>query len=143
MTQPLAPPSRPTNGSEEIRRTAWPADKPTVEVRHRCEVVATTRAGVVAQLVAILEAEGFFVSKKVKWEKTGEFRKRINLAHDALQRILASPLCPPVELHRGRGPKGRQGQLLAINSNPVFEAFVLALRGKTPDRPPSAKRGKR
>src|SRR5207253_6423529 len=99
-----------------IRRTAWPSNRPTVEVRHRCEVVATTRQGVIDQLVEVLSAEGYFVSKAVKWEKTCEFRKRMRLAHDALQRILASPVCPPVELHRGRGQKGRKlGPILAIN----------------------------
>lgn len=127
------------NGSSDrgmIHKTAWDAAAPAVQVRFRCEVVSTTRQGVVDQFVAVLEAEGYFVSKKVAWEKTGDFRKRMKLAHDALQRILASPVCPPVELHRGRGQKGRQGQLLAINSNPVFEAFVAAARGKSPDRPP-------
>lgn len=127
------------NGSDEIRPTAWPAHKPSVEVRHRCEVVATTREGVVEQLVAILGAEGYFVSKKITWEKTGEFRKRLNLNHEALVHILESPVCPPVELHRGKGRQGAKGQLLAISSNPVFEAFVLALRGKTPKRIPGVK----
>jgi hypothetical protein len=122
------------NGSGMIRPTAWPSHKPSVEVRHRCEVVATTRQGVIDQLVEVLSAEGYFVSKKVAWEKTGEFRKRMNLNHEALLHILESPVCPPVELHRGKGWEGQKGRLLAISSNPVFEAFVVALRGKTPDR---------
>lgn len=135
MTQPLDPPIRPVNGSGDmIHKTAWDAARPVTEVRFRCEVVSTTREGVIDQLAEILGGEGYFVSKKVAWEKTGEFRKRMNLAHEALQRILASPVCPLVELHRGRGQKGRQGQLLAINSNPVFEAFVVAARGKKPER---------
>jgi hypothetical protein len=137
MTPVIEPPLRPVNGSDEIRRTAWPASKPAVEVRHRCEVVATTRQGVVEQLVAILEAEGFFVSKKTAWEKTTDFRKRLNnLSHEALHRALNHPACPPVELHRARAGKG---QLLAINSNPVFEAFLVALRGKTPARVPGVR----
>lgn len=120
--------------SGEIQRVAWPANQPLTDVRFRVEFVAPTRDGLIEQLAEFMRAEGYFVSKKIAWEKTGEFRKRVNLGHDALQRILASPVCPPVELHRGRGREGVQGQLLAINSNPVFEAFVVALRGKKPER---------
>jgi len=117
-----------------IQEVAWPACQPKTETRFRCEVVSTTKEGLLDQFAEMMRAEGFFVAKAQEWEKTGEFRRRMNLAHDALQRILASPLCPPVDLHRGRGRKGVQGQLLAISSNPAFEAFVVALRGKTPKR---------
>lgn len=122
------------NGAEAgmIHKTAWEAAMPAVQVRFRCEVVSTTREGVIDQLSEILGREGYLVSKKVAWEKIGAFRKRMNLAHDALHRILASRNCPPVELERGNARK----QLLAINSNPIFEAFVVALRGKKPARPP-------
>jgi hypothetical protein len=120
--------------SDGIQRVAWPAAAPLTEVRFRCEVVSTTKEGLLDQFAEMMRAEGFFVAKAQEWEKTGEFRKRMNLAHDALQRILASPLCPPVDLHRGRGRNGVQGQLLAISSNPAFEAFVVALQGKTPKR---------
>jgi hypothetical protein len=120
--------------SGQIQRIAYPANQPLTEVRFRLEFIAPTKEGLIEQLAAFMEGEGFLVSRKVAWEKTGDFRKRKELAHDALQRILTSPLCPPVELHRGRGREGIKGQLLAINSNPVFEAFVDALRGATPKR---------
>lgn len=127
-----------------IHKTAWEAAAPAVQVRFRCEVVSTTREGVLDQLAEILGGEGYFVSKKVTWEKTGEFRKRLNLNHEALVNVLESPVCPPVELHRGKGREGAKGQLLAISSNPVFEAFVVALRGKTPDRkPPKPRRSRK
>jgi hypothetical protein len=126
------------SGSGMIRPTAWPAHKPAVEVRHRCEVVATTRQGVIDQLIEVLNVEGYFVSKKVQWEKTSAFRKRLDgMCHEALHRALRHPACPPVELHRARGGSG---QLLAINSNPVFEAFILALRGKKQERKPPSPR---
>ncbi len=122
------------NGSADsggmIHKTACDATQPAVQVRFRCEVIATTREGVIDQLTEILGREGYFVSKKVAWEKTTDFRKRLDdLSHEALHRALNHPSCPDVELHRARGGSG---QLLAINSNPVFEAFVVALRGKTP-----------
>jgi hypothetical protein len=118
----------------EVHKVAWPANQPLTDVRFRVEFVASTRDGLIEQLAEFMGAEGYFVSKKIAWEKTGDFRKRMNLAVEGLQRILASPLCPPVELHRGRGCNGHQGKLLAINSNPLFEAFVVALRGTTPKR---------
>jgi hypothetical protein len=123
-----------------IHRTAWDAAAPTVQVRFRCEVVSTTREGVIEQLAEVLGREGYFVSKKVAWEKNGDFRRRMNLNHEAFRKILDSPVCPPVELHRGNGRK----QILAINSNPVFEAFVVAIRGKTPaPRTPKPRRSRR
>jgi hypothetical protein len=106
-----------------------------IAIHYSISIEAPTRQGVIDQLAEILGAEGYFVSKKVAWEKTGEFRKRMKLPHKAFQKILASPVCPHVELHRGRGRK----QILAINSNPVFESFVLAIRGKTPKRTPGVK----
>jgi hypothetical protein len=125
------------DGGGMIHKTAWDAAAPAIHVRFRCEVVSTTREGVLDQLTEILGHEGYFVSKKITWEKTGEFRKRMNLNHEALVNALESPVCPPVELHRGKGREGAKGQLLAISSNPVFEAFVVALRGKTPTRAPA------
>ena len=101
-----------------------------IAIRYSISIEAPTRQGVIDQLAETLSAEGYFVSKKVAWEKNGEFRKRMNLSHEAFRKVLASPVCPPVELHRGSGRK----QILAINSNPVFEAFVVAIRGKKPTR---------
>lgn len=121
-----------SNGSADmIHERRYATAAPAVQVRFRCEVVSTTREGVLDQFAEILGREGYFVSKKVVWEKTVDFRKRVGLAHDALHRILKLPVCPPVEVHRARNGKG---PLLAINSNPVFEAFVAAAKGKTPDR---------
>ena len=122
-----------------IQRVAWPANQPLTEVRFRVEFIAPTRDGLIEQLANFMGEEGYFVSKKVEWEKIGSFRKRMKLAHEALHKILASPQCPPVELHRGSARK----QLLAINSNPVFEAFVVALRGKKPERAKGVRKKRR
>lgn len=127
------------NGSADnggmIHKTACDASAPAVQVRFRCEVVATTREGVIEQLAEILGVEGYYVSKKVAWEKVGAYRKRIGLGHRMFHHLLKHPACPPVELLHGSGRK----QVLALNPNPVFEAFVVAVKGKRPaPRDPNA-----
>jgi hypothetical protein len=112
--------------AEEIDKVAA-----AIAIRYSLTIEAPTREGVIEQLVEILNAEGYFISKKVVWEKVGEFRKRLGLAHEAFHKILRSPICPPVELHRAGGRK----QILAVCSNPVFEGFCLTIKGKKPDRP--------
>jgi hypothetical protein len=56
-----------------IHKTAWDAAAPAVHVRFRCEVVSTTREGVLEQLAEILGGEGYFVSKKIAGKRPATF----------------------------------------------------------------------
>ncbi len=117
-----------------IHQTGWPADRPSVEVRFRCEVVAVKRAELIEQLAEILREEGFFVAPAQKWEKKIALLSRLQLQHEAFDRIVAHPSCPPVDIDRANGGRGR---VVAVSSNPLFEAFVDAHRGrKYPPRQP-------
>src|SRR5437588_8399415 len=106
--------------AEEIDRLAA-----AIAIRHSITIEAATRQGVIDQIAEILGAEGYFVSKKVAWEKVGAFLRRLDLDHRKFHQLLKHPSCPPVELMHGSGRK----QILALNPNPVFEAFCLAVKG--------------